>query len=101
MMGKGCGQEQLGQYRPFSCALEHAVQIGARHVRAHRAARVTMGAEIARLRQELAAAEHAAEQARADAQAAQDAAEAIARADHEARRARGLLARLRAAWRGD
>jgi hypothetical protein len=48
----------------------------------------------------LAAAEVAVDQARRDAQAAQDRAEAIARAD-DARRARGVLARLRAAWRGE
>jgi len=49
---------------------------------------------------QVAAAEAAAEQERAEAQVAQDAAEALQRAD-DARRARGLLSRLRAAWRGE
>jgi hypothetical protein len=49
---------------------------------------------------QIAAAEAAAKQERAGAQAAQDAAEALRRAD-AARKARGLLARLRAAWRGE
>ena len=49
---------------------------------------------------EIAAAKAAAEQGRAGAQAAQDAAEALRRADAE-RKARGLVARLRAAWRGE
>jgi hypothetical protein len=49
---------------------------------------------------QVAAAEAAAEQGRVGAQAAQDAAEALRRTD-DARKATGLVARLRAAWRGE
>jgi hypothetical protein len=52
------------------------------------------------VRAQITAAEAAAEQGRVGAQAAQDAAEALRRAD-DARKARGLVARLRAAWRGE
>ena len=52
------------------------------------------------LRDQLVAAEAAAEQARADAEAARDREDAADRAD-TARRSSGLLARLRAAWRGE
>jgi hypothetical protein len=48
----------------------------------------------------LAEAERAAEQARRQAKEAQDRADAAARAD-TARRQAGLVARLRAAWRGE
>ena len=48
----------------------------------------------------LAAAEVAVDQARRDARAAEEATEALRQADAE-RRARGLLARLRRAWRGE
>jgi hypothetical protein len=49
---------------------------------------------------QVAAAEAAAQEGRVGAQAAQDAAEALRRAD-DVRKARGLVARLRAAWRGE
>jgi Alanine-zipper, major outer membrane lipoprotein len=57
--------------------------------------------QVDTMRAELAAAEHAAEQARADARAAQEGAVAQRQADVAARKARGMLARLRAAVRGE
>jgi hypothetical protein len=55
---------------------------------------------IAALQAQLAVAEQAAEQARRQAQAAQDNAETLREAD-VARKGRGRLARLQAAWRGE
>jgi hypothetical protein len=57
------------------------------------------GGRADRLELDLATALDAANQARREAQAAQDAADALRRAD-DARKARGLMARLRAALRG-
>lgn len=56
--------------------------------------------ELEAVRQRADAAEQAAEQARRQAQEAQDTAEELRQAEAE-RRGRGLLARLRAAWRGE
>ena len=53
-----------------------------------------------RLERDLASALSAADQARAQVQKAEEGAEALRRAD-DARKARGLVARLRAAWRGE
>ena len=67
---------------------------------AERAGADALRDRIAALQAQLAVAEQAAEQARRQAQAAQDNAETLREAD-VARKGRGRLARLRAAWRGE
>ena len=67
---------------------------------AERAGADALRDRIAALQAQLAVAEQAAEQARRQAQAAQDNAETLREAD-VARKGRGRLARLQAAWRGE